>query len=318
MPFLKPSPGATHATRHRPGGQVFLQAHGRPPGLLPFLLTIRNHRTPGSLREHPTADTNARFPCKILQLQVTITRFTFPETVASKSRKRGPPPKGARGCPKERTSTLPPPPPQSSLGALPKEARKRKALPRDAHGGRGSRRPTAVGGGEGAEGLKGWGRVARQPCKPPCVMCIYTHVRTPRIPSLPCCSCRSLTICCCCCAWTASCSCCLRPRSSASSSAPGTAAESRVCSLPPISGASADAADARLGTRSIHALAARRRGSRASGPSSDRLGSSDALDELTDPDSPGGLRLLRRRSNAPSDDGVSLLSLRLDSPPRKA
>ncbi|XP_069973759.1 kinesin-like protein KIF19 isoform X5 [Penaeus vannamei] len=128
------------------------------------------------------------------------------------------------------------------------------------------------------------------------------------------------------------------PTSSASSSAPGTAAESRVCSLPPISGASADAADARLGTRNINALAARRRGSRASGPSSDRLGSSDALDELTDPDSPGGLRLLRRSpkdatapasrskihlptydmSNAPSDDGASLLSLRLDSPPRKA
>ncbi|XP_042873369.1 kinesin-like protein KIF19 [Penaeus japonicus] len=108
------------------------------------------------------------------------------------------------------------------------------------------------------------------------------------------------------------------PTSSASSSAPGTASESRVCSLPPISGASADAADVRLGTRNINALAARRRGSRASGPSSDRLGSSDALDELTDPDSPGGLRLLRRRSNVPSDDSISLLSLRLDSPPRKA
>nr|XP_027216944.1 serine/arginine repetitive matrix protein 2-like isoform X1 [Penaeus vannamei] len=152
-------------------------------------------------------------------------------------------------------------------------------------------------------------------------MCIYTHVHTPRIPPLPCCT--RNTCCCSCCAWTSSrgaCFCRLpgRARSSASSSAPGTAAESRVCSLPPISGASADAADARLGTRNINALAARRRGSRASGPSSDRLGSSDALDELTDPDSPGGLRLLRRRSNAPSDDGASLLSLRLDSPPRKA
>nr|XP_027216945.1 uncharacterized protein LOC113809515 isoform X2 [Penaeus vannamei] len=130
-------------------------------------------------------------------------------------------------------------------------------------------------------------------------MCIYTHVHTPRIPPLPCCT--RNTCCCSCCAWTSSrgaCFCRLpgRARSSASSSAPGTAAESRVCSLPPISGASADAADARLGTRNINALAARRRGSRASGPSSDRLGSSDALDELTDPDSPGGLRLLRRRS----------------------
>ncbi|XP_042223542.1 kinesin-like protein KIF19 isoform X3 [Homarus americanus] len=114
------------------------------------------------------------------------------------------------------------------------------------------------------------------------------------------------------------------PISSASSSAPGTAPGSRVPSLPPISGATAsnsqetDSNDMRHGLKNINAIVARRRGSKGLSHG-DRNASNDALDEFTDPDSPGLPKNFRRKSVPyPSDDSISLVSLRLDSPPRKA
>ncbi|XP_071540664.1 kinesin-like protein KIF19 isoform X3 [Panulirus ornatus] len=112
--------------------------------------------------------------------------------------------------------------------------------------------------------------------------------------------------------------------SSASSSAPGTAPGSHVPSLPPICGAipfsspDLDPDEMRHGLKNISAVVARRRGSKGLSQG-DRHASFDALDELTDPDSPGLQSNRHRKSLAyPSDDSISLVSLRLDSPPRKA
>nr|XP_045619203.1 kinesin-like protein KIF19 [Procambarus clarkii] len=115
------------------------------------------------------------------------------------------------------------------------------------------------------------------------------------------------------------------PLSSASSSAPGTAPGARLLSLPPIRGAvsstssDTDSHDIRHGLKNINAIAAKRRGSKGGAPG-ERQTSTDTLDNLTEPDSPGLLHTTARRKSAnyPSDDSLSVASVRLDSPPRKA
>ncbi|XP_050691538.1 kinesin-like protein KIF19 isoform X3 [Eriocheir sinensis] len=107
------------------------------------------------------------------------------------------------------------------------------------------------------------------------------------------------------------------PTSSASSSAPGTAPSSRVPSLPPIRGAAPSTApnilpEGHSGFKNNNSLLRRR------GPG-DPHSVTDPNDNLTDPGSPGSYGSFRKKSLAdPSDDSLSMVSVRLDSPPRKA
>ncbi|XP_069959741.1 uncharacterized protein [Cherax quadricarinatus] len=109
--------------------------------------------------------------------------------------------------------------------------------------------------------------------------------------------------------------------SSASSSAPGTSPGSRVPSLPPIRGATASSTpdtqshDMRHGLRNTNSIIARRGVSKGFGQ--DRQTSTDTLEYLTEPESPGLPKAVRRKSLPyPSDDSLSVSNLHLDSSPQ--
>ncbi|MPC16907.1 hypothetical protein E2C01_009746 [Portunus trituberculatus] len=100
------------------------------------------------------------------------------------------------------------------------------------------------------------------------------------------------------------------PSSSACSSVPGTAPGSRVPSLPPISGA-APFMPSHTSVEGSNHLLSRRQVSRG-------LANAHLVND-SDPDSPGVPKRLQKKYLAdPADDNLSVVSVRLDSPPRKA
>ncbi|XP_045115573.1 kinesin-like protein KIF19 isoform X2 [Portunus trituberculatus] len=100
------------------------------------------------------------------------------------------------------------------------------------------------------------------------------------------------------------------PTSSACSSVPGTAPGSRVPSLPPISGA-APFMPSHTSVEGSNHLLSRRQVSRG-------LANAHLVND-SDPDSPGVPKRLQKKYLAdPADDNLSVVSVRLDSPPRKA